>query len=78
MIALLLVSQFLVSWTPPSQCTDGSPCPPAGTELSVTLRTILADGRVSEWTAPVSLLKCEPDFALNGSVCVRQTCRGCH
>ena len=77
---LLLLTQSLVAWTPATTDTAGSPILPAGAEIQVMVRTVMEDGALSAWTAPVYQLVCEEPYinvgTLNGQTC--QFSGSCH
>ena len=59
-----------IFWTQPEFFENGDDLPPEfilATEAVVTLRTILVDGSVSEWTVPVSRQYCTAQGWYNGS-----------
>jgi hypothetical protein len=75
-------TQSIVMWQPATTDANGAPLPnsPAGAELEVRVRTVMADGTVSAWTPPVSKLVCEANYALYPDETGGQSCQfiGCH
>ena len=76
MIALILLTTSVVTWTPATLDTQGNPIYPSGADVQVFVRTLTDTGLVSEW-APSNILRvCEADYLLTpDNQCV---VRGCH
>ena len=74
MIALILLTTSVVTWTPATTNIDGAPIYPSGAEVQVFVRTVTPEG-LSAW-APSNILRvCEADYQLTpGNECVARSC----
>ena len=75
MIALILLTTSVVTWTPATTDIDGAPIYPSGADVQVFVRTVTEQG-VSAWQPSNILRVCEADYLLTrDNQCV---VRGCH
>ena len=79
MIALLLLAQSIVTWTAPTEYTDGTPLDPTiimGYRVQVTVQTLLLDGQESATSEPQTKLYCEAPLqpSVDQLQCVASQC----
>jgi len=74
MMALILLTTSVVTWTPATLDTQGNPIYPSGADVQVFVRTVTEQG-VSAWQPSNILRVCEPDYVLTADrQCVANSC----